>query len=642
MNLPRILRLALYCTLSIASCYSVAEADDVFWIGGASPSNWNTGSNWELDGGINSVPSIQFNDIAHIGNGNTAFLSSAATNAVGQLDLGGEIAPLSPTFSGGTLEIRTGGQLTVQADQNNSGNVTIGRVPNGGASLGDTLDDAQQGTLEITGNGMLNVGNRFFLERRNNADPFLTLADTANLVVAGDTDIRGTARIVGPNVSFTTNTMQWGGQLRLIPEITQVGGAAAHSTIDVTGIATLNAGSTIAPEFSSAPVGGEVYTLVEAATIVNNGVNIDSSSVPLGAGQRLNLSIDRSGPTDLLNLSVDNVLTLIANRQTGAVSLNNVHGSGIAIKGYSIQSPSGSLNPNDGVWSSFDDRNLNGGTWQEANPTTSALNELNLTSSRTLGGGTNDSLGDVYTVDNSTFGQLAADDLTFTYQTASGETKTGIVQYEGNFNSLVLRVDPATGNAEVTNESSTTVEINGYSVTSGSGSLLTTWNSLDDQGTTNWEEANPTSEALSELNLTGGLTLSNGQTFTLDGLWDTSGNQDLSFNFSLRGASSEGDYNNDGVVNAADYTVWRDNLGQDSSALNGNGTGAATVVQADYALWRQNFGNAALSGAVTGVVLYEAFELGTASGVPEPSTGFLLLVISTCVGFNRRQNHAVA
>ena len=51
-----------------------------------------------------------------------------------------------------------------------------------------------------------------------------------------------------------------------------------------------------------------------------------------------------------------------------------------------------------------------------------------------------------------------------------------------------------------------------------------------------------------------------------------------------------GDFNNDCVVDAADYTIWKENLGGDSSVLNGNGTGEATVVQADYTLWKDNFG----------------------------------------------------
>lgn len=85
----------------------------------------------------------------------------------------------------------------------------------------------------------------------------------------------------------------------------------------------------------------------------------------------------------------------------------------------------------------------------------------------------------------------------------------------------------------------------------------------------------------------------------------------------------QGDFNADGVVDAADYTVWRDNLGGDASALNGNGTGAATVVQADYDLWKANFGGAAIGGAL-------------AANVPEGVSSVLLLVGVLSVAAFRR------
>ena len=75
-----------------------------------------------------------------------------------------------------------------------------------------------------------------------------------------------------------------------------------------------------------------------------------------------------------------------------------------------------------------------------------------------------------------------------------------------------------------------------------------------------------------------------------------------------------GDYNADGIVDAADYTLWKDNLGLSSSALNGNGSGAATVVQADYLLWKTNFGLPAATGSEG------------AAAVPEPTTLLLALL----------------
>lgn len=52
-----------------------------------------------------------------------------------------------------------------------------------------------------------------------------------------------------------------------------------------------------------------------------------------------------------------------------------------------------------------------------------------------------------------------------------------------------------------------------------------------------------------------------------------------------------GDYNSDGVVDAADYTVWRDNKGNTGDDLLGDGNGDHVVDTVDYALWRENFGN---------------------------------------------------
>jgi hypothetical protein len=76
-----------------------------------------------------------------------------------------------------------------------------------------------------------------------------------------------------------------------------------------------------------------------------------------------------------------------------------------------------------------------------------------------------------------------------------------------------------------------------------------------------------------------------------------------------------GDYNNDGTVDAADYTVWRDNLGAAAGTLpNDPNSGAIGADQ--YATWRVNYGSAAspTASAAEGV------------GVPEP-TGVILLVL---------------
>ena len=58
------------------------------------------------------------------------------------------------------------------------------------------------------------------------------------------------------------------------------------------------------------------------------------------------------------------------------------------------------------------------------------------------------------------------------------------------------------------------------------------------------------------------------------------------------------DYNGNGTVDAADYTVWRDSEGQTGSGLPADGNGDEIVDATDYTNWESNFNvDASLSGA---------------------------------------------
>ena len=83
-----------------------------------------------------------------------------------------------------------------------------------------------------------------------------------------------------------------------------------------------------------------------------------------------------------------------------------------------------------------------------------------------------------------------------------------------------------------------------------------------------------------------------------------------------------GDYNLNGVVDAADYTVWRDTRGQSGAGLSADGNGDGIVDQLDFQFWQDRFGNPMGSGA--GASLNAA--------VPEPTTLSMLLVgmLTTC------------
>ncbi len=80
-----------------------------------------------------------------------------------------------------------------------------------------------------------------------------------------------------------------------------------------------------------------------------------------------------------------------------------------------------------------------------------------------------------------------------------------------------------------------------------------------------------------------------------------------------------GDYNLNGIVDAADYVVWRNTLGSTTIlTANGDNTGASAgrIDAADYVVWSANFGHTSGSGNV-------AFQT-----VPEPSGRILFLLLA--------------
>ncbi|WP_197526492.1 SpoIID/LytB domain-containing protein [Botrimarina colliarenosi] len=84
---------------------------------------------------------------------------------------------------------------------------------------------------------------------------------------------------------------------------------------------------------------------------------------------------------------------------------------------------------------------------------------------------------------------------------------------------------------------------------------------------------------------------------------------------------SVGDFNSDGMVDAADYTVWRDNFlafGTDNAA---NANGDTIVTEADYDIWAANY------GTTTGV---------TSLAVPEPAAA-VMAALAIAASFRRRR-----
>jgi autotransporter-associated beta strand protein len=83
-----------------------------------------------------------------------------------------------------------------------------------------------------------------------------------------------------------------------------------------------------------------------------------------------------------------------------------------------------------------------------------------------------------------------------------------------------------------------------------------------------------------------------------------------------------GDYNDDGIVDASDYIVWKKNVGQPAGTLPNDDTGMP-IGDDQYNLWQTNFGNT---------------EAGSGSAVPELTTIALLLIALAPLAA-RRQRH---
>jgi Concanavalin A-like lectin/glucanases superfamily len=125
---------------------------------------------------------------------------------------------------------------------------------------------------------------------------------------------------------------------------------------------------------------------------------------------------------------------LVVNRDTGAISIKNESGSNIQLKGYSVTSTGGALNPL--TWTSIDADNTfdPNGLWTAQSSTAFNLSESN--TGQTLDGGTltanaSRSIG-------SPWRETPIEDLAFNFTLGDNSVGSGLVQYTG---SAALRSD---------------------------------------------------------------------------------------------------------------------------------------------------------------------------------------------------------
>jgi len=123
--------------------------------------------------------------------------------------------------------------------------------------------------------------------------------------------------------------------------------------------------------------------------------------------------------------------------------------------------------------------------------------------------------------------------------------------------------------------------------------------------------------------ITGSLNLAAAPVLPGGMLWDL----DVTATNVLLSVVATGDYNGNGVVDAADYIVWRKSLNQQGAGLAADSNGDGVVNTADYNFWRSRVGNVIGSGS----------GLGTSTAIPEPTSAALLLVAGALVAIMRKR-----
>ena len=99
---------------------------------------------------------------------------------------------------------------------------------------------------------------------------------------------------------------------------------------------------------------------------------------------------------------------------------------------------------------------------------------------------------------------------------------------------------------------------------------------------------------------------------------------DAKFVASFNLPTLEGDYNDDGLVDTADYTVYRDNLGLSVTLPNEVST-PGQVTAEDLTDWVNNYGSTVLPA-------------GAAVSVPEPASLLAAVALGVCAALNRRES----
>jgi hypothetical protein len=210
-----------------------------------------------------------------------------------------------------------------------------------------------------------------------------------------------------------------------------------------------------------------------------------------------------------------------------------------------------------------------------------------------------------------------------------------------------IEIDRRTGMVNLVGGDAIPVGINCYEISSTSGSLLPEQlvgfaaqdldpvsggldgdNIAGNSPGESWEVLLADRTRIIEAFLLGSSAFDSDRRVSLGRIYDTEFGEDpnLKFTYSIEAGrlveglvsfvqsqALAGDYNDDGVVDAADYVVWRDGLG-------------TIYAQSDYDEWRANFGQTGGRG------------MSMSRAVPEPDAWKWLALVAICCGLRRRQS----
>jgi hypothetical protein len=94
--------------------------------------------------------------------------------------------------------------------------------------------------------------------------------------------------------------------------------------------------------------------------------------------------------------------------------------------------------------------------------------------------------------------------------------------------------------------------------------------------------------------------------------------------------SLPGDFDGNGIVDTADYLVWRKSSGQSGVGLAADGDNNGTIDAADFALWRANYGASAAGSS------------SIAPNIPEPASLLLIFAAAAASSLTVRRARLVA